>query len=74
MITIYADFNNLDTNGRVRLNLKGTQDSLAGQAVQLADGMKVLLDDNEELRANGIVTFSEEEHIWVAAFEEIKCR
>jgi hypothetical protein len=63
MNPIYVDFNNCDSQGRVRLNTVGTR--VAG--LKLTSGMKVLLR-SEDLETEGLVEFSEGEHIWVATF------
>ena len=74
---VYADFHNADANGRLRLNCVGTIEDLARQSVTLHDGMPLTLyaDDldakgePDELLVNGVVSFSEEEHCWVAAID-----
>ena len=74
---VYADFHNADANGRLRLNCVGTIEDLARQGVTLREGMLLNLysDDldakgqPDELRVDGVVFFSEEEHCWVAAID-----
>lgn len=74
---VYADFQNADSQGRVRLNCIGTMEDLSQQQVELHEGLVVTLyaDDVDEqgqfaeLRADGVVSFSEEEHCWVAAID-----
>lgn len=74
---VYADFHNADANGRLRLNCAGTMEDLDRQAITLRDGMSLSLysDDLDargqldELLVDGIVSFSEEEHCWVAAID-----
>ena len=74
---IYADFHNADASGRLRLNCIGTIEDLARQGITLRDGMPLTLysDDLDakgqldELRVDGVVSFSEEEHCWVAAID-----
>jgi hypothetical protein len=74
---VYADFHNADTNGRLRLNCVGTIEDLARQGITLRDGMHLTLysDDLDakgqldELLADGVVAFSDEEHCWVAAID-----
>jgi hypothetical protein len=61
---IYADFNNLDCNGRVRLRVLGTLTDLATQKIVLHDGMQVILSDGELVVA-GIVRCDHQEG-WVA--------
>jgi hypothetical protein len=74
---IYADFHNADSRGRIRLNCVGTIEDLSRQQVALRDGLVVTLysDDLDgkgrldELLADGVVSFSEAEHCWVAAID-----
>ena len=74
---VYADFHNADANGRLRLNCVGTIEDLARQGIRLRDGMLLTLysDDLDakgqldELLVDGVVSFSEEEHCWVAAID-----
>jgi hypothetical protein len=63
--TIYADFNDADPRGRLRLNCIGTIEDLSRQGVQLREGLQLTLHD-EELEADGEARFSSEEQIWVA--------
>ena len=72
---IYADFHNADAQGRLRLNCIGTIEDLAEQQIELHEGLLLTLyaDDLDvqgqldELLVDGVVSFSEEEHGWVAA-------
>ena len=74
---VYADFHNADANGRLRLNCVGTVEDLARQGITLREGMSLLFysDDLDakgqldELLVEGVVSFSEEEHCWVAAID-----
>ena len=74
---IYADFQNADPQGRLRLNCVGTQEDLASQRIELRDGLILTLysDDADEagrqddLMVNGVVSFSNEEQIWVATID-----
>jgi hypothetical protein len=74
---VYADFHNADANGRLRLNCVGTIEDLARQGITLHDGLPLTLysDDLDsegrldELLADGLVSFSKEEHCWVAAID-----
>lgn len=74
---VYADFHNADSCGRIRLNCIGTLEDLAQQQLELRDGLVLTLysdDLNEkgeldELLADGVVSFSSEEHCWVAAID-----
>ena len=67
-ITLYADFNNADARGRLRLNCKGTLDDLAAAGKNLEEGLEVTLTDGE-LRVDGTVVASKEEGIWVAVVD-----
>jgi len=62
---LFADFNNADEKGRVRLTTNGTKNDLNRLGIILYDGMQVFLDDSEEITALGIVRFSPIEG-WVA--------
>jgi len=74
---VYADFHNADANGRLRLNCVGAIEDLARQGVALREGMLLTIysDDldakghADELLVEGVVSFSEEEHCWVAAID-----
>jgi len=74
---VYADFHNADAEGRLRLNCVGTIEDLARQGITLHKGMSLTFysDDldaggrPDELLADGVVSFSEEEHCWVAAID-----
>jgi hypothetical protein len=74
---IYADFHNADSLGRLRLNCVGTVEDLSQQQVELREGLLLTLysddlDDTgqlDELLVDGIVSFSEDEHCWVAVID-----
>jgi len=66
---IFADFNNADTKGRVRLTTAGTLADLKTFGLKLEAGLELMLDDREGLSTAGIVEFSEEENIWVAKID-----
>ena len=66
---IYADFNNADSLGRLRLNCNGAQGSLRRHEINLQEGMVLRLTDEEEFEALGIVMHSKEENIWVAQID-----
>jgi hypothetical protein len=68
LIKIYADFNNADEKGRIRLT-NGSFNDLHVQKVELRDGLQVLLDDDDELTTIGILEFSKEETVWVAKID-----
>lgn len=74
---IYADFQNADTQGRVRLNCAGTANDLADQHVALKSGLQIQLysddgdekGDSDELSVCGTAEYSEEESCWVARID-----
>ncbi len=74
---IYADFHNANSSGRLRLNCIGTMEDLAKYQLELRDGLVLTLysddlDDEgqlDELVVEGTVSFSPEEHCWVAAID-----
>jgi hypothetical protein len=74
---VYADFNNADAAGRLRLNCVGTVEDLARQGISLRDGVHLTLRSDDvdasgqldELTAEGTVSFSEEERCWVATID-----
>ena len=63
---IFADFNNADEKGRVRLSTNGSLNDIKNKNIELVSGKKVLLDDYDELKTFGTLYFSTEENIWVA--------
>ena len=65
---IFADFHNADEQGRLRLNCVGTIEDLSHQNIKLQDGQLLALYD-EELEVDGVVQYSEEENLWVAAID-----
>jgi hypothetical protein len=74
---VYADFHNADSQGRVRLNCVGTMEDLAQQKIALREGLVLTLysDDLDNqgqlnpLLVDGVVSFSEAEHCWVATID-----
>ncbi|MGD0368963.1 MAG: hypothetical protein ABSA94_16025 [Acidobacteriaceae bacterium] len=64
---IYADFNNCDRSGRVRLNTVGTFADLNRLGISLQEGAELMVSDSE-LEVEAVTTFSAEESIWVAEF------
>jgi hypothetical protein len=74
---VYADFQNLDDENRLRLTCAGTRRDLERQALELREGMVLTLytddatDDGEsdELLADGVVHFNQPENCWVAAID-----
>jgi hypothetical protein len=63
---LFADFNNADQHGRVRLNTNGTHADIKRLSLVLKEGMQVVLDDDDSLTTLGSVKYSNEENIWVA--------
>ncbi len=62
---VYADFNNADAQGRLRLNCRGTIEDLAQQQITLQDGLRLRFY-MEDVETVGRVSFSREERLWVA--------
>jgi hypothetical protein len=79
---VYADLQNVDAQGRLRLNCVGTVNDLSRQQVQLREGLTLNLyaDDADaqgqkvRLFAQGAVTYSTEEACWVAVIDWEKIR
>jgi hypothetical protein len=65
---VFADFHNADAEGRLRLNCIGTIEDLANQSIELHDGQLLTLY-SEDLEVDGVVQFSEQEKLWVAAID-----
>ncbi len=65
---ITADFNNADRSGRLRLNLIGSTRDFARLGVRLEEGLRIVVRD-DDLEADGELTFSTDEHIWVAKID-----
>jgi hypothetical protein len=74
---VYADFQNLDDDNRLKLTCVGTSEDLARQGIQLREGMVLTFytddaDDQgrpDELRVEGVVHYDEGEGCWVAAVD-----
>jgi hypothetical protein len=66
--SVIADFNNADRCGRVRLSTVGSLESLARSGLRLVDGLAVRVHD-DELEADGVASYSDDEGIWVAAID-----
>lgn len=74
---IYADFQNADELGRIRLNNQGTLDDVAKHQIVFHDGMAVTLysddvnaaGDEDELEVDGIVGYADVEKCWVASID-----
>ena len=65
---VFADFQNADPQGRLRLNCIGTVEDLARQRIDLRDGQWLTLF-SEELAVDGQVQYSAEENLWVAVID-----
>ncbi len=68
LVRLFADFNNADRKGRLRLNCRGTLDDLEALGVCLCDGLCVVLDDHDELSVRGIVRWDVDDG-WVAEID-----
>lgn len=68
VLRVFADFHNADLQGRLRLNCIGTVEDLARQNIQLQNGQLLVLY-SEDLEVEGIVQYSLEENLWVAAID-----
>jgi hypothetical protein len=76
-VTVYADFQNLDDENRLRLTCAGTRRDLERQRIELREGLVLTLytDDandegkTDELLAEGVVHYDEAEKCWVAAID-----
>ena len=74
---IYADFNCLDDDNRLRLDRAGTLADLARHGVELGEGMRLTfyMDDaddsgvRDDLLADGVVTRGHESGAWVAVVD-----
>ncbi|ADI63220.1 hypothetical protein [Trichormus azollae] len=64
-LIVFAEFNNGDEEGHLRLNPIGTMDDLVNQNMELQDG-KIMTFYSEHLEVDGIIKHSQEENIWVA--------
>jgi hypothetical protein len=65
---VFADFQNADEQGRLRLNCIGTIEDLSRQGTQLIPGGKLLIY-SEELEADAVIEYSDQEKIWVATID-----
>lgn len=74
---VIADFQNADSQGRLRLNCVGTIQDLVRQGIQLHEGLELILYDLDvddagrpcELQAQGVVAPAPEDLCWVAAID-----
>jgi hypothetical protein len=65
---IYADFNNADLDGRLRLSVAGAAADLENFHPPLKSGAEITVYD-EEHEADAVLEFSAREGIWVARIE-----
>lgn len=68
MPRVFADFQNADAEGRIRLNCVGTIDDLARLGIRLNEGLELELY-GEDLEAHGRVEYSASEGVWVAVID-----
>jgi hypothetical protein len=74
---VYADFQNLDDENRLRLTCAGTRRDLERQGIELREGMALTLytddaDDEgqpDELWAEGVVHYDAAGKCWVATID-----
>jgi hypothetical protein len=74
---VYADFQNLDDDNRLRLTCAGTRRDLERQGIELREGTTLTLysdDANDEgqpdeLLADAVVHYNQAEQCWVAAID-----
>ncbi len=74
---VYADFQNLDDSNRLRLTCAGTAQDLERLGLQLREGLPLTFytDDADdaglpdELRAEGIVHYDDDQRCWVASID-----
>ncbi len=74
---VYADFQNLDDENRLRLTCAGTRRDLERQGIRLREGMTLTLytDDADDagqpdpLWVEGVVHFDQAEQCWVASID-----
>ena len=69
ILTVFADFNNADKKGRVRLNTFGSTEDIKIKSIEFKEGLQVVLDDNDGLTTIGHIKYSDEENIWVAEID-----
>ncbi len=74
---VYADFQNADDANRLLLTCAGTAQDLERLGLQLTEGLALTLynDDEDdagrpdELRAEGVVHYDNDQECWVAAID-----
>ncbi|NJL37106.1 MAG: hypothetical protein HC840_28040 [Leptolyngbyaceae cyanobacterium RM2_2_4] len=65
---VFIDFHNADAQGRLRLNCIGTIEDLAFQKIELQAGQHLVLY-SEDLEVDGIIEYSQSEHLWVVVID-----
>jgi hypothetical protein len=65
---VFVDFHNADAQGRLRLNCIGTIEDLTAQKIELQAGQHLVLY-SEDLEVDGIVEYSQSEHLWVVVID-----
>ena len=79
---IYADFQSLDDENRLKLTCRGTLQDLQRHGIQLREGLRLTFytDDADhqgrpdDLLVDGVVQFDAAERCWVAAVDWTKLR
>lgn len=66
--TVFADFQNADAQGRLRLNCEGTRRDLEIRGIILEEGIRLNFSD-DELETDGTVSYSTDENLWVATID-----
>lgn len=61
---VFVDFHNADAQGRLRLNCIGTIEDLSAQKIELQSGQQLTVY-SKDLEFDGIVEYSDSEHLWV---------
>lgn len=68
-LKMYADFNNADVQGRLRLYPSLSANKSKEILLHEFAGKEVEFDDEDSLRVIGILEFSAEEKIWVGRID-----
>jgi urease accessory protein UreE len=71
---LLADWQNADPQGCVRLNTSGALRQIERLGSSMQPGLSVVLDDGGEFEADGVVAWSADEAIWVAAINGLRDR
>jgi hypothetical protein len=65
---VYADFQNADEQGRLRLNCAGTLADLSRQGIELSVGRSLSLY-SEDLEVAGVVEYSGVDRLWIVRID-----